>query len=166
MNIYDALEKDLAIPLQMQDFDRTAQRKTGDLARSQYPAYHIWLSTRDMARIGYLMLRNGRWNGEQIIPEDWVKEMVRVVTPLDEMNPERLRSGYLAYGYMWWIWQGEGGQGPFEGAYTARGAFGQYITVLPKLDMVIAHKTKSAYRRVTPGGQYEKLLRMIVAARR
>ena len=50
-NIYDALENDIALPITMQDFDRSKQRKSGNLKRSQFQAYHIWLSTRDMARI-------------------------------------------------------------------------------------------------------------------
>jgi len=52
----------------MQDFERSRQQKSGNLKQSKYPAYHIWLSTRDMARIGYLMLREGQWSGRQIIP--------------------------------------------------------------------------------------------------
>ena len=52
----------LAMPLQFEDWDRRVQKKAGDLTVSQYPAYPIWVSTRDMARIGYLMLREGEWN--------------------------------------------------------------------------------------------------------
>ena len=59
-NIYDALEADLARPIGMQDFDRAKQQKSGDPKRSQHLAYHMWLSTRDRARIGLLMLRGGQ----------------------------------------------------------------------------------------------------------
>jgi len=164
-NIYDALRDDLAIPIQMEDFDRGAQRKSGNLEVSKYPAYHIWLSTRDMARIGYLMLRHGKWNDTQVIPENWAKEIVSVVTPIEEMNPQRYKEGHFGYGFMWWLWQGDENVGAFEGAYSARGAYGQYITVLPALDMVVAHKTKSQYRRSTRWSNYEKLLNMIVEAK-
>ena len=47
----------------------------------------------------------------------------------------------FGYGYMWWVWGGPTAVGAYRGAYTARGAFGQFITVLPELDLVIAHKT-------------------------
>jgi CubicO group peptidase (beta-lactamase class C family) len=161
-NIYDAMETDIARPIGMQDWDREAQKKSGDTNKSKYQAYHVWLSTRDMARIGQLMLHEGNWNGNQIIPEEWAREIVSVVTPLEEMNPARLRDGYFGYGYMWWVWDGPEAEGPFEGAYTARGAIGQYITVLPKLGMVIAHKTKSAYGRSTGWKEYEKLVRLFV----
>ena len=60
-NIYDEMQRQLAIPLEFQDWDRSLQRKSGDSTVSQFPAYHMWLSTRDMARIGLLMLNNGNW---------------------------------------------------------------------------------------------------------
>ena len=55
-DIYDEIQSQLAVPLLFEDWDRSMQQKAGDLTVSQYPAYPIWISTRDMARIGYLML--------------------------------------------------------------------------------------------------------------
>lgn len=165
LNIYDAVQAQLATPLQFEDWDRSAQRKTGNLTRSVNPAYHMWISTRDMARIGYLMLREGRWNDGQVISRDWARRISSVVTPLEEMNPPRRRDGYLGYGYMWWIWDGPQAVGPYEGAYTARGAVGQWITVMPAVDLVIAHKTNSVYSRTTSWDSYERFLELILAAR-
>jgi CubicO group peptidase (beta-lactamase class C family) len=164
-NIYDAIEEHLAIPLQMQDWDRSIHRKSGNLRVSQYPAYHIHLSTRDMARVGHLMLARGNWNGNSIIPEHWVEESTSLITPLEEMNPARRRSGYLGYGYMWWIYDGERSTGPWEGAYTGRGAVGQWITVVPKLGMVIAHKTTTDAGGPTDWPEYDRLLTMIFDAK-
>ena len=140
-NIYDALGSDLAEPLGFQDWDRSIHRKSGDPSRSVYLAYHMVLSTRDMARLGELMLRDGRWEDEQVVPADWVRQIVSVVTPNSEMNPAGLRDGEFGYGHMWWVWDGDRVECEFEGAYTGRGAYGQYITVIPKADMVVAHKT-------------------------
>ena len=174
IDIYDALENDIAKPVGMQDFDRSRQEKSGDLERSQYPAYHMWLSTRDMARIGYLMLRKGNWNGQQLIPKEWTKKIVSIITPLTEMNPIRMRYRNFGYGYMWWVWEKYGAHGLFKGAYTGMGAFGQYITVIPKLDMVIAHKTAVltkkveaalAQRKFVSWGQYEEIINKIIEAR-
>ncbi len=163
--IYDALEHDLAIPLNMQDFNRLGQKKSGNLTRSLYPAYHIWLSTRDMARIGYLMLRDGVWNGSQVVPTSWIKKIRRVKTPVEEMNPAPYKEGAFGYGYMWWIWDGPKAGSHFKGAYTASGAYGQYITVLPVLDMVIAHKTAVPPRdhRVNMS-QYRGIFERLIAA--
>lgn len=165
-NIYDAIEEHFAFPLQMQDWDRSRQRKTGNLKVSQYPAYHIHLSTRDMARIGHLMLNSGNWNGRQIVPSDWVAESTSLITPLEEMNPPKRRKGYLGYGYMWWVYAGEKADGLWEGAYTGRGALGQWITVLPKAGMVVAHKTTPDAGGTTEWPEYDKLLSMLLAARK
>jgi CubicO group peptidase (beta-lactamase class C family) len=141
-DIYDALESDLARPIGMQDFDRALQVKEGDSTQSRFPAYHMHFSTRDMARLGYLMLRQGNWNGREVVPADWVVESTRAFTPLAELNPPEQRNGPHGYGYLWWVWDGPHATGAFEGAYGGYGAFGQYIIVMPKLDLVIAHKTR------------------------
>jgi CubicO group peptidase (beta-lactamase class C family) len=177
-DIYDALETDLAGPIGMQDFDRSRQRKSGDANRSLHQAYHIWLSTRDMARIGLLMLREGNWAGRQVVSREWARRITSLVTPLNEMNPPSLRSlgngARWGYGYMWWVWDAPNSPGPFEGAYTGMGAGGQYITVLPKLDLVVAHKTDTAQpspqgpsgrRRNATLAEYDSIIRMLIAAR-
>jgi CubicO group peptidase (beta-lactamase class C family) len=165
VDIYDALQAQLAIPLQFEDWDRSVQRKSGDLSISQNPAYHMWLSTRDMARIGYVMLRRGKWRDEQLISESWIDRITSVVTPVEEMNPPRRRDGYFGYGYMWWVWDGPKAIGPFEGAYTARGAWGQWITVLPAVDLVIAHKTNSVYSRTTSWGSWQRFMELMLEAK-
>ena len=62
---------------------------------------------------------------------------------------------------MWWLYI----DSEFEllkGAFTAAGAYGQYITIIPELDMVIAHKTKAVYERRTPIPEYDKFLIKLV----
>ena len=165
VGIYDSLQEQLALPLQFEDWDRSVQRKTGNLRVSRNPAYHIHISTRDMARIGYLMLRGGRWGDDQLVPADWVKRISSVVTPLEEMNPVSRRSRYFGYGYMWWVWDGLRAVGPFEGAYTARGAVGQWITVMPAVDLVIAHKTHNVYQRTTSWESWQTFIELLFAAK-
>jgi CubicO group peptidase (beta-lactamase class C family) len=165
-NIYDALERDLARPLGMEDFDRSVQQKSGDTTRSVHPAYHMSLSTRDMARIGYLMLREGSWAGRQIVPRGWVRESTRAVTPVTEMNPPRRREGPFGYGYLWWVWDGPHATGAYKGAYTGLGAVGQQIAVLPALDLVVAHKTRPGQGRSVSHREFLEVLDMLVRARR
>jgi CubicO group peptidase (beta-lactamase class C family) len=164
-DIYDELQAQLAIPMQFEDWNRTAQRKEGNLTVSKYPAYPIWVSTRDMARLGYLMLREGNWNGRQIISKNWAHRIVSVVTPLQEMNPVRRRDGYFGYGYMWWVWDGPRAVGPFKGAYSAVGAVGQWITVFPSLDLVVAHKTNNIYGRSTSTTSWERIIELLFDAK-
>ncbi len=164
-NIYDEIQSQLATPLRFEDWDRSAQRKSGDLTISRNPAYHMWISTRDMARIGHLMLNEGNWDGHQVLSPEWARRIVSVVTPLEEMNPIRRRDGYFGYGYMWWVWDGPRAIGAFEGAYTGRGAVGQWITVLPAVDLVIAHKTNSIYRRTTSWESWHRMVELILEAK-
>lgn len=149
-NIYDEVEAQLAIPLNMQDWDRSLQKKSGDTTISKYLAYPIWFSTRDMARVGLLMLNKGNWNGNQLVSEKWVDEMLKERTNYTELNtnvPNFRDSGIdFGYGYMWWLFQNVKDK-RFKGAYSARGAMGQNITVYPAIDVVLAFKTKAAYKR-------------------
>lgn len=165
-NIYDALDEDIAKPVGMQDWDRSLQKKTGDLTVSQYPAYHFHFSTRDMARLGYLMLRKGNWNGTQVISESWVKEMTTTVTPFDEMNPPKRKDRY-SYGYMWWLFddQSSANDWQYHGGYIARGSMGQFIVVLPEIDMVVAFKTDRVYGRRTETADFYTVLDMVVNAK-
>jgi CubicO group peptidase (beta-lactamase class C family) len=164
-DIYDALEADLARPLGMEDFDRSIQLKSGDTTRSVHRAYHMNLSTRDMARIGYLMLREGNWAGRQIVPRDWVRESTRAITPVSEMNPERHRAGPFGYGYLWWVWDGPHAVGAYRGAFTGLGAVGQQIAVLPALDLVVVHKTRPGQGRSVSHREFTDMLDLLVRAR-
>jgi CubicO group peptidase (beta-lactamase class C family) len=165
-DIYDAFARDFAGPLGFQDFDRGAQRKTRRSDRSRHPAYHFYLSTRDMARFGYLILRQGRWHARAIVPAGWIRRMTTVVTPVDQMNPESYRKGPFGYGYLWWIWDGPFNAGIYRGAFSGQGAIGQYITVLPALDMVVAHKTVPRRGGAAVGRDgYHGLLEKLAAAR-
>jgi len=139
-NIYDALGAELAIPIGMEDWNRSIQVKGGSASISSYPAYHFYLSARDMARLGYLMLRGGKWNDTQLVPAAWCKESTEAYTHVNEMIPVARRTQSFGYGYMWWVWDGPANRDAFRGAYLAQGAGGQNIAILPALDMVVAQK--------------------------
>lgn len=149
-DIHDEVEVQLARPIQMQDWDRSLQRKSGNLNVSKFPAYHMWFSTRDMARIGLLMLNRGKWEDQQIISESWIDEMLKQRTTYQEINknvPIFQGTGVdFGYGYMWWLWENVKDE-RLKNAYSAMGAMGQSITIYPEMDVVVAYKTKSAYRR-------------------
>ncbi|RIV71131.1 class C beta-lactamase-related serine hydrolase [Flagellimonas aequoris] len=149
-NIYDEINSQLALPLQMQDWDRGLQKKSGNKELSKFPAYHMWFSTRDMARMGLLMLRNGKWKEKQIIPKDWVHEVLKQRTSYLEAQksvPLLKKDGLdLGYGYMWWLIENTTDL-RLKNAYSAQGALGQNITVYPEIDVVLAFKTNSIYRR-------------------
>jgi CubicO group peptidase (beta-lactamase class C family) len=168
-DIYDALDRDLAQPLGLQDFERAKQVKNGNLTVSQYPAYPIWLSTRDMARIGLLALRAGQWGDRELVPSDWIRRTTRLVSPFSAMDQTFEDSpptvGRWGYGYLWWVWDALAPSDPMAGAFTAWGVGGQYITVIPKLDLVVAHKTDTANGKAVSARQFDAVLRMLIAAK-
>jgi len=89
---------------------------------------------RDYAKFGRLFLRNGNWDGEQIVSEEWVRESVTPDNP--NLKPGKKPEGYETFGnfgyqYQWWIPDNP------DGEYMAIGVWGQYIYVYPKEDMVI-----------------------------
>jgi len=89
--------------------------------------YGLHLRTRDMAKLGYLYLKNGVWDGKQIVPKEWVKESTRKQVMIN------VGQKTIPYGYQWWIIAPNG-----HFAFCAIGLGGQYITVIPDLDIVIA----------------------------
>jgi CubicO group peptidase (beta-lactamase class C family) len=151
-NLYDVLESDLAKPLGMQDFDRSRQKKISAMPQSVHPEYAMYLSTRDMARIGLLMLRGGQWNGKQILPKGWSERITTLVTHEDQIRPLGAGGGLglatmpqrWGYGMLWWVWDAPSWPGvvtgPYQGAYSAIGSNGQFITILPAADAVVVHK--------------------------
>lgn len=145
-SIYEDMETQLARPLGFQDWNIKNQKKSGNKSKSQYQAYHMYLSTRDMAKIGQLMLNEGRWNGTQLIPLDWVKKSTSTVTPhetlVERWGPADPGTPQMSYGYMWWLVDEYLKNPAYDESYTAIGYGGQYITIIPKEKLVIAHKTK------------------------
>ena len=164
VNIFDAVERDIAKPLGFRDFNRAAHNKSGDLTKSMHPAYHMNFSTRDMARIGYLMLREGNWKGQQLVPRAWVKESTSLQTPRAEMNPDRHRRGAFGYGYLWWVFDNPELPAVYRGAYTGLGAVGQQILVMPALDLTVAHKTQPGDGRSVSHGQFLEVMALLVQA--
>ena len=80
----------------------------------------FWLRTEDLLRFGRLLLNNGRWNGRQLIPENYVKEATsfQIDNSVNEQPDWK-----LGYGYQFW-------RTSFN-SYRGDGACGQYIVVMP-----------------------------------
>jgi CubicO group peptidase (beta-lactamase class C family) len=84
-----------------------------------------------MAKIGYLYVQNGVWDNNQIIPAKWIKESTQKHSTISWFQKE------VPYGYQWWI--GSTNSSYFKGhsGFSAVGYGGQYIDVIPDLDIVI-----------------------------
>ena len=170
-DLYDLMDRDLARPLGFQDWVRADQPKRNDTGASRHPAHHMVLSTRDMARLGYCMLRGGRWRDTQVIPEEWVARTTRLATPAAEVARTSPFDARLGYGYLWWVLDPDGTGSPpgdaWAGAYTASGSYGQYITVLPAIDVVVAHKVfapPQPARQVRIDAYLDRILPLVIRA--
>ena len=142
-DFHRAVEEDLGEPLGLRDYRWRRHRKYGQDQRSAYLIYDLYFSARDLARIGQLMLQGGEWQGEQLVPRDWVARITAVATPREELDTEVDRQRPVGFGHYWWAWQEPDPEGPYAGAFTTRGQYGQFLTVLPALNMVVAHQVRA-----------------------
>jgi CubicO group peptidase (beta-lactamase class C family) len=100
------------------------------------------LTPRDMAKFGYLYLREGMHNGQQIVPRQWVQESVTL-----HSYPEKTDG----YGYAWWLDKLEDRvHGKKYQAFFALGYGGQFIWVVPELDIITVITVKEESPEDTP----------------
>jgi CubicO group peptidase (beta-lactamase class C family) len=85
------------------------------------------LSTRDMARLGYLYLRKGVWNNQQVISETWIQDSTKTQVATGRKHGD----GNWDYGFGWWTATIGGYR-----TYEAYGYLGQIICIVPDIDMV------------------------------
>lgn len=105
------------------------------------------LKTEDMAKMGQLFLQKGEWNGKQIVPAEWLKEMSSYQVPsapsgtrfedLEKAGLNKDNNEWVqGYGYQMWICR--------HNAFRADGFAGQYIIVFPDRDAVLVLTTSSS----------------------
>jgi CubicO group peptidase (beta-lactamase class C family) len=115
MSALEFAEEHLFGPLGISDVDWSSNPQGISLGYSE-----LRMHPHDMAKIGYLYLNDGRWDGEQIVPSEWVKASTR------KYVSATLEDGY---GYQWWV--------DDSGMYLALGYGGQFIFVIPEKEMVV-----------------------------
>jgi CubicO group peptidase (beta-lactamase class C family) len=173
-NLLDALRDDLAIPLRFQDFDRSLQSKPFN-DESIHPSYKLSLSTRDMARVGLFALGGGQWGKTLWASPDFIQYSTYPNTHFNEVGDGYWSPGWTGrwgYGMLWWAWEapkypGNTMTGPYQGAFSAMGSGGQYITVFPLYDIVVAHKVNIDQdpSRSVSGSSYMTILDMVLDAK-
>jgi CubicO group peptidase (beta-lactamase class C family) len=85
------------------------------------------LTTTGFLKLGQLYLNGGKWNGKQVINEQWVKTSTTPKAQIDETTE---------YGYLWWLKPYKGGSRSYA-SYFMTGNGGNKIWVFPELDMVV-----------------------------
>lgn len=89
----------------------------------------MFLAPRDMARLGYLFLKDGKLEGKQIVDSTWIQ---RSTTNHRHYNEAWKKMNEVGYGHLWWT-----GKLQEHLLYFASGYGGQWILVIPDLNMVI-----------------------------
>jgi CubicO group peptidase (beta-lactamase class C family) len=92
----------------------------------------LFLRPRDMAKFGQLVLEDGRWDGQQIVPAGWFGKASTEAIPVSHTGYK----GYSGYGFHWWLKTFNIGGVSIE-AIHADGLAGQAIMVFPALDLVV-----------------------------
>ena len=111
------LEEKIWMPLGMEyDASWSIDRKKNGLEKA-YCCLNA--RARDFAKFGRLYLKNGNWNGNQIVSQDWVQES----TKIDQSKGED-----WYYNNQWWIYE--------DGVYAAEGHLGQFISIHPESNMI------------------------------
>jgi len=157
--IHQAFKDEIADPIGMTAYAVSDGRYVnGD--DSIHPAYPFQMTARDMARFGLLFARNGVWDGAQIVPAFWVKESTVSYSDAGDAG---------GYGYLWWVavdGQHFDGVGPVPfGTFTARGAGGHVLAVVPDLDLVVVHRVNTFEDNDIPYAHAGRLLMKILAAK-
>ena len=124
MNPRDFAEQYLFKPLGI-----SAGKWMSDPAGIPYGAGGFNLTPRDMAKLGYLYLRKGQWDGQQIVSPEWVENSTRTHANVDV-------NAHFGYGYHWFTV-------PEMEGYAALGLGGQIVLVIPKSDLVIVSTAKT-----------------------
>ena len=117
----------------------------------------LYVRPRDLAKIGYLFLKDGVWEARRLLPEGWVADST--TWRIDSSSSDR------GYGYKWWVLSREG-PGSYA-AYFANGFGGQYLIVVPELQLLAAFTGWNIYDKpaLDPGLALERTLRAVKGRR-
>jgi CubicO group peptidase (beta-lactamase class C family) len=114
---------------------------------------NLELTSRDMAKFGLLYLNNGKWKGQQIISEEWVQQSIKsYISPWYE----------TFYGYLWWKTSILLVNGQRIDEYSAEGAGGQRIFILPTYKMVVVFTSGNNWYKQELGNQPCEMLQQFI----
>lgn len=97
----------------------------------------FYFRARDMAKFGQLVLDGGTWNGNAIVSQAWLDEMLTPYTPVGWSDPEAWEWQLDGYGYHWWLGHYDVGDTTLM-TWTMWGFGGQWVVVVPERQLVVA----------------------------
>ncbi|MGB5894369.1 MAG: serine hydrolase [Ignavibacteriaceae bacterium] len=115
---------------------------------------NMYFTPRNMARLGYLYMNNGRLNGNQIVPAEWVEESLTNYTQFTGKNWGALHN--YNYGCLWWL----GEINTYE-VFLAIGYGGQFVINFPDLNMIVVTTAESYLEWDTADQQEQSILNIV-----
>jgi CubicO group peptidase (beta-lactamase class C family) len=107
----------------------------------------LYLSAEDLAKIGYLYLHEGMWEGKQVVSKEWVKESLTPYIDASEGNEA------FKYGFKWWLYPvGE------KFVWMARGFGGQRLMIFPDQNLIAVFTGWEIIKDDAPAGELVKRL--------
>ena len=116
---------------------------------------NMYFTPRNMARLGYLYMNNGRLNGIQIVPQNWVEESLTNYTNFIGSVWGDLNN--INYGYLWWL-----GEIKNYSTFLAIGYGGQFVINFPDLNMIVVTTADNQLNWET-ADEHERSILKIVA---
>jgi CubicO group peptidase (beta-lactamase class C family) len=92
-------------------------------------SFGLSISPRDLAKIGLLVLKQGEWEGQRIVSEDWIKESTSLKVPRGQTNHK------YDYGYLWWETEFKIGNRNIR-TVMGWGVGGNYLLIVPEKNLV------------------------------
>src|SRR6516164_2626528 len=112
--------------------------------------YGLKLCTEDIAKFGQLYLQKGKWNGKQLVPQNWVEQATRKQVPNDQEGHSKIGIDWVqGYGLQFWRCT--------HNAFRGDGAAGQFCVVIPEKDAVIAITAETGNMQGELNAIWEKL---------
>lgn len=140
------------------------QRESGGEKYGHHPGQHLGMPARDLARIAYCMMHDGRWGQQQVIPK-WFVDQTAAPTHNVRTPEMRWKLNPQVFSHGWELparhkgEDGRSGAGIPADARSKPGSGGQLIAFVPSLDLVITRQTGASGR-----WEYEEYLRRACAA--
>ena len=116
----------------------------------------LYLAPRDLAKVGYLYLKDGLWEGRRVLPEGWAKASLE-----PSADPRSSAAPELRYGYQWWLLPLKDRASRY--AFAALGYGGQRLIVVPELDLIAVFTGWNIYQTpaLSPALALERVLQAV-----
>jgi CubicO group peptidase (beta-lactamase class C family) len=110
------------------------------------------IGAADLAKIGRLVLDRGRWQGQQLLPESWVRQM---------LQPYRQVGANVHYGYLWWFWPVKAPSG-YQPSWLMQGNGGNLVAIFREYDAVVVVQSAN-YNKADAAAHSNRIIEAAIA---